>query len=57
MKKRQIVNKPITSKSIAFDDLYEEFSRNWELKAKQMQDRRWRQLKRSIKENPNHGQF
>lgn len=57
MKKRQIVNKPVTSKNLQFDDLYEEFSKNWEIKAKQMQDRRWRLLKRSMKEDANYGRF
>lgn len=29
----------------AFDDLYEEISRDWQTKAQELQERRWRKLR------------
>lgn len=55
MKKKPLISKPTETKKIAFDDLYEDISRNWELKAKQLQDRRWRIMKRAIKEDFRYG--
>ncbi len=51
MKKKSIITKPTNSSKLAFDDLYEDISKNWELKSKDLQDRRWRVLKRAMKEN------
>ena len=55
MKKKPVITKPTNPENILFADLYEELSRNWELKAKQLKERRWRQLKRAMKEDAGYG--
>lgn len=55
MKKKPVITKPTDPHIIKFDDLYEELTKNWELKAKQLQDRRWRQMKRAMKEDSRYG--
>lgn len=50
MKKKPLTSKPLNSSKLAFDDLYDDISKNWELKSKHLQDRRWRILKRAMKE-------
>jgi hypothetical protein len=46
MKKRKIVTKPTRVTELrSFDDLYEDISSDWELKAERLQARRWRKLR------------
>lgn len=44
----KVINKPVALSSLTFDDLFDEFSDNWEGKAKKLQVRRWRQLKHQL---------
>jgi len=55
MKKKSLISKPVTTRSLQFEDMYEDLTRNWELKSKQLQDRRWRLMKRAMKESPYNG--
>lgn len=55
MKKKSLISKPVTARSIQFEDMYEDLTRNWELKSKQLQDRRWRLMKRALKESSYNG--
>lgn len=45
MKKHKILSKPTRVSDLSFDDLYEELSSDWELKAERLQVRRWRKLR------------
>jgi len=49
MKRSQIITKPTKISDITFDDLYDEISHDWQLRARRLQARRWRTLKHSIK--------
>ena len=49
MKKVHIVSTPTKVSDLSFEDLYGDISRDWQEKAKLLQIRRWRALKRSIK--------
>jgi hypothetical protein len=55
MKKKSLISKPIETNTLTFDDLYEDFSKNWELKSKQLQERRWKVMKRAMKEDLRYG--
>ena len=57
MKKKTVVSRPTELNKLSFDDLYEEMGRNWEIKARQMQDRRWKQMRRAMKEDPDYGRY
>jgi len=48
MKKYKILSKPTRVNDLSFDDLYEELSSDWELKAERMQTRRWRKLRQEM---------
>lgn len=55
MKKKSLISRPVTARSIQFEDMYEDLTRSWELKSKQLQDRRWRLMKRALKESSYNG--
>lgn len=55
MKKKSLISKPIETNTLTFDDLYEDISKNWELKSKQLQERRWKVMKRAMKEDLRYG--
>jgi hypothetical protein len=46
MSKWSILRRPTRVSDLSFDDLYEEISSNWHLRAEELQDRRWRKLLR-----------
>ena len=46
--KKSIVARNIAANDVSFTDYYEELSSNWELKAEELQNRRWRKLKREL---------
>lgn len=49
MKKSRIVSQPTRlSDVMSFDDLYDEMSNDWELKAERLQTRRWRKLRQQM---------
>ena len=48
MKKFKILTKPTRVNDLSFDELYENFSNEWELKAERLQARRWRKLKHQL---------
>jgi hypothetical protein len=39
-----LVNKPLPKTNITFQTMYSELSQNWEEKAQQLQQRRWRYI-------------
>lgn len=47
MSRNAIIDRPIRLKELAFDDLYEEISRNWRTKSETLQSRRWRFVNQS----------
>lgn len=49
MKKQRLLTKPTRTSDLTFDELYDEISDDWSYKARQLQTRRWRKLKREIK--------
>lgn len=49
MKKTRIVTKTTKISDLTFDDIYDEISQDWQYRAKQLQIRRWRMLKRAMK--------
>ena len=50
MKKTRIHSIPaVLNSSIAFDDLYDEISSDWQHKAETLQVRRWRKLRHEIR--------
>lgn len=53
MKRLHIITRPTRVSDIAFDELYDEISGNWQLKAKQLQARRWRALRHALNEDFN----
>lgn len=57
MKKKSLISGPVSTNNLYFDDMYEEFSKNWEIKAKQLQERRWRVMKRAMKERINDARY
>lgn len=46
MKKANILKNPTRVSDLKFEDLYEEISSDWELKAERLQARRWQELRR-----------
>lgn len=48
MKKYKILSTPTRVNELSFDDLYDELSSDWELKAERMQTRRWRKLRQEM---------
>lgn len=48
MKKTNVAKNLSVRDAMSFTDLYEEISSDWELKAEQLQHRRWRELKRKL---------
>lgn len=49
MKKAKVLSKPTrVSDVMSFDDLYDEMSSDWELKAERLQQRRWRNLRQQM---------
>jgi hypothetical protein len=46
MKKTNVAKNARVEDVMSFDDLFDEISSNWELKAERMQKRRWRELRR-----------
>lgn len=57
MKKKSVISRPTELNKLSFDDLYEEISKNWETKSLQMQDRRWKIMKRAMKEDSEYGRY
>ncbi len=48
MKKANVLKNPTRITDLSFDDLYEEISSDWELKAERLQARRWHELKHKL---------
>jgi hypothetical protein len=48
MTKFKILTKPTRLSDLSFDDLYDDISSDWELKAKRMQKRRWNKLREEM---------
>lgn len=49
MKKYTILSKPTrVSDVMSFDDLFDEMSSDWELKAERLQTRRWKKLRQQM---------
>ncbi len=49
MKKAKILSTPTRLQDVmSFDDLYDEMSSNWELKAERLQTRRWKKLREQM---------
>lgn len=48
MKKFRILSKPTRISDLSFDELYDEMSNDWELKAERLQARRWRKLRQEL---------
>lgn len=48
MKKFRILSKPTRIADLSFDELYDEMSNDWELKAERLQARRWRKLRQEL---------
>lgn len=48
MKKFKVLSKPTRLSELSFDELYDEMSNDWELKAERLQARRWRKLKHQL---------
>lgn len=46
MKKTTIARNVSVDEAMSFNELYDEISSNWELRAEQLQNRRWRELRR-----------
>lgn len=49
MSKQHIISRPTKISDLTFEDLYEEISDNWSVKAERLLARRRRNLKREIK--------
>lgn len=45
MKKRHIISKPTSIAALTFEELYDEISNDWQLKAARLQARRWRNMR------------
>lgn len=54
MRGNKLLTKPRRLEDFNFDDLYIEISDRWEDKAKELQARRWRNLKRQMKFGSGH---
>jgi hypothetical protein len=48
MKKFKVLSKPTRLSELSFDELYDEMSNDWELRAERLQARRWRKLKHQL---------
>lgn len=48
MKKFKVLSKPTRISELSFDELYDEMSNDWELKAERLQARRWRKLRQEL---------
>lgn len=48
MKKFKVLSKPTRLSELSFEELYDEMSNDWELKAERLQARRWRKLKHQL---------
>ena len=48
MKKTNVARNLSVRDAMSFNDLFEEISSDWELKAERLQNRRWRELKRRL---------
>lgn len=48
MKKFKVLSKPTRLSELSFEELYDEMSNDWELKAERLQARRWRKLKHQM---------
>ena len=55
MRQLKEIPKPAQINDLTFDELYDEISRDWQLKARRLQARRLRALKHSTKELGNLG--
>ena len=44
-KNNKILTRPTRYSDLSFDDLYEDISDDWEIKAARLQARRWRKLR------------
>lgn len=49
MKRFNIITKPVKPSDLIDSDFYHEISNGWEERARKLQARRWRALKRSVK--------
>lgn len=47
MKKTKVAKNITVEDALGFDDLYDDISSNWQLKAERLQKRRWQALKRA----------
>jgi hypothetical protein len=45
MTKLHIINRPIKTSEVAFKDFYDDISKDWPEKARQLQTRRWRLIR------------
>jgi hypothetical protein len=48
MKKFKVLTKPARLSDLSFDEMYDEMSSDWELKAERLQTRRWRKLRQQL---------
>lgn len=48
MKKTTVARNLSVKDAMSFDDLYDEISSNWQLKAENLQNRRWRAMRRNF---------
>lgn len=48
MKKWKLLTQPTRLSDLSFDDLYEDITSDWELKAERLRARRWRKLRQMI---------
>jgi hypothetical protein len=46
MKRQNLITRPTKINELTFDELYDEISDNWQLKAERLQARRWRALRK-----------
>jgi len=51
--KARMITKPIKSVDLMYFDFYQEINDHWQRKARRLQSRRWRQLKRWDKAGQN----
>jgi len=48
MKKFKLITNPTRLSDLSFDEMYDEMSDNWELKAERLQHRRWRKMRQQM---------
>lgn len=48
MKKGKILTQPMRVSDLSYDELYDDISSDWEIKAERLQHRRWRKLKQQL---------